>query len=136
MIQQVTDLLRVREFSKEGGGDYDMIKSWHKDWEKQCPPKDCLSDLGIVVDECVAGFLYSTDSKVCFFDCFISDPAVTKEERNSALDVLVASLVQAAKDLENTVIVANSVSGNIKDRALKHGFGYAGDHAVFYKEIQ
>lgn len=129
-------MMRVREFSKEGSGDYEMIQEWHKAWEKECLPMECLSGLGLIVDECVAGFLYSTDSKVCFFDCFVSDPSITKVERNAALDVLVASLVQSAKDLDNKVIVANSMSGNIKDRALKHGFGYAGDHAVFYKEIK
>jgi hypothetical protein len=128
--------IRVREFIHEGDGDYDMIAKWHGEWEKECPPKDLLSSCGFIVEECVAGFLYSTDSKVCFLDCFISDPHVTKAERDEALDVLVAVLVDHAKGLENKVVIANSINGNIKSRALKHGFGFAGDHGVFYKEIR
>jgi hypothetical protein len=128
--------MRVREFSKDGDGDYEMIARWYGDWEKECPPKDYLPGLGIIVEESVAGFLYSTDSKVCFFDCFISDPNITDVERNSALDVLVHCLMDSAKDLDNKVVVCNSINGNIKSRALKHGFGYAGEHGVFYKELR
>lgn len=128
--------MRVRQFISEGGGDYEMISKWHHDWEKECPPKDLLSGLGFIVEESVAGFLYSTDSKVCFFDCFISDPNITGTERDSALDVLVHCLTDAAKELNNKVIVCNSINGNIKSRAIKHGFGYAGEHGVFYKELR
>lgn len=128
--------IRVRPFIHKGDGDYEMISKWYGDWEQECPPKDCLAAIGFIVEESVAGFLYTTNSRVCMIDSFISSTEITGLERDTALDVLVHSLMDAAKELDNRVIVANSIQGTIRNRALKNGFSYIGEHGVFFKEVR
>lgn len=88
-----------------------------------------LPRFGFVVDGIVAGFLYRTDSAVCYLDSFISDPKSDRDARRAALDLLIDALKAEAKELKFTAIVAPP-SSNLTDliaRAERHGFRKVND---------
>jgi hypothetical protein len=88
--------------------DYDYILSlWWKDWRWTPPLKNFLPDNGkggvIIFDKDVpicAGFLYITNSDVCWVDWIISSRTYTnKPIRKQAIKLLIETLTIAAKDI-------------------------------------
>lgn len=87
--------------------DYDTILvEWWKDWSWESPTKDFLPENGsgglMVMDNDIpvcAGFMYTTNSAVAWVDWIISNKNYRKKpERAIALDILVNSLTNSAKE--------------------------------------
>jgi hypothetical protein len=85
--------------------DYDnILTKWWADWGWEAPLKDFLpldGTCGLIVYDndtpVCAGFLYVTNSKVCWVDWIISNKDYRKKpQRTDALLFLIASLTEAA----------------------------------------
>ena len=80
--------------------DYDALCGWWKDWGWTPVEKDFLPDTGYVVENegemICAGYLYLTNSKVCWVDWIVSNKQI-KEGRKEGLSLLVSGLTEAAK---------------------------------------
>lgn len=93
--------------------DYDnILVGWWKDWDWTPPMKDFLPDNGaggmIVYDGEVpvcAGFLYITNSKVCWVDWIISNKGY-RERRKEALSMLIESLTNVCRMNEAKFVYA------------------------------
>jgi RimJ/RimL family protein N-acetyltransferase len=90
--------LKIRELNDN---DYDdILVGWWKDWGWEPPMRDFLPDGGkggiIIYDEDIpicAGYIYLTNSKVCWVDWIISNKNYTnKELRKDAISMLVSRL--------------------------------------------
>jgi hypothetical protein len=81
-----------------------------------------LSPLGLVVDGIAMGFLYTTNSKLAFIDCFMTDPASDKAHRSRALDALIVHLMARAKELGYTAVVGTTSAQALAVRFAQHGF--------------
>ena len=88
--------------------DYDkVLVGWWKDWDWTPPTRDFLPDDGkgglILFEKNIpvcAGFIYNTNSKVVWVDWIISNKEYKdKEKRKKALELLIASLTNIAKDI-------------------------------------
>jgi hypothetical protein len=88
-------------------GDYEnILVKWWNDWKWEAPAKDFLPDDGkgglVVYDGDVpvcAGFLYITNSKVCWVDWIISNKEYReKPGRKIAKSVLIQALTDSAKN--------------------------------------
>lgn len=85
--------------------DYDeILLGWWKDWEWQAPPKDALPREGtgglMVFDNeepVCAGFMYLSNSSVCWVDWIISNKEYRKPERAECITLLIDSLTYMAK---------------------------------------
>jgi hypothetical protein len=80
--------------------DYEMFRSWWEGWGWTPPPKDFLPNIGVVVNECAAGFLYVSNSKVCWVDWIISDKNYRGEDRDEIINMVLASLEEISKDYD------------------------------------
>ena len=93
--------METRLFDKEK--DYEALCGWWKDWGKTPHPKEALSNTGIIiskngVDIC-SGFVYSTDSYICFLEFATINKNTTKEQRNGAIEQLFVSALEQAKSM-------------------------------------
>jgi len=86
--------------------DYDnILTKWWADWGWEAPLKDFLpldGTCGLIVYDndtpVCAGFLYVTNSKVCWVDWIISSKKYTdREKRKQALTLLVGALTDMCK---------------------------------------
>lgn len=69
-----------------------------------------------------SGFLYLTDSKFCVMEWVLSNPKSDRIERGKALDLLLDSLLQCAKDNGNKMIFSSIKHPKLLERYKAHGF--------------
>ena len=88
--------------------DYDnILLGWWEDWEWVAPPKDFLPQNGeggiIILDGDVpicAGFLYASNSNLCWVDWIISNKQYRKKpHRTEAIRLLLSNLTTMATNL-------------------------------------
>lgn len=86
----------LRQLSED---DYSVLCEWWKWHRFPAPPQDCLPDngkCGIMlmkdgVNIC-AGFLYFTNSKMCWLEFIISNPQYRQPDRKDAIRQLIEEL--------------------------------------------
>ena len=91
--------MEVKKFNKET--DYEELCSWWDSWGLPIHSEEVLSENGIIVSKdgvnICSGFIYSTDSYICFFEFATMNKKTTKEQRSGALVKLLDSMVEKAK---------------------------------------
>lgn len=102
--------------------DYEMLSSWWKQHEWPSIPLSFLPKIGIIVDDCVAGFIYSTDSKICWLEFIISDPKCEQKKRQDALNLLIQEASNTAKDLGYEVIFTLASHKGLIEKYKNNGF--------------
>jgi hypothetical protein len=88
-------LLKPRKFNMDQ--DYNSVAAW---WEARgwpAIPKDMLSENGLIIDDYCAGWVYSLTNSLYLVECVVSNPGSNKIIRNSAMNTLVDSLCETAK---------------------------------------
>lgn len=78
--------------------DYDKLLEWWKFWRFSAPPKESLPDNGLSgimlsiggIDAC-AGFIYYTNSNMCWIEFIVSNPEI-KENRREMIVRLIEEL--------------------------------------------
>lgn len=98
--------------------DYKLLCQWWKDWRWKAPSKQMLPDegkSGIIISyggvEICAGFLYYTNSGICFIEYVISNFYVKDRDlRKEAIDLLLELLSAVAK--KDGYVLAFTFTGN------------------------
>lgn len=97
-------VFNIRKLEAE---DYDKILvGWWKDWRWTAPTRDFLPEDGcggiLVLDgetPVCAGFIYVTNSKVCWVDWIISNLQYKdKEKRHQAITLLIETITNIGKN--------------------------------------
>lgn len=101
---------------------YKIIASWYHAREIEAPLPEQLPEIGYIVDNKVAGWLYRTDSSVAFVDGMISNPNSLPSARRHALNVLAGVLLDTASSLGYTTVLATTEHPSITNLVKKHGF--------------
>ena len=102
--------------------DYEKICSW---WERHgwpSIPLDFLPKTGIIVDDCAAGFIYSTDSSVCLLEFVVVDPRIEKTKRRLALDCLLCEVEKIAKNQGFKIIFTSVSHKGLIERYKTNGY--------------
>jgi uncharacterized protein YrzB (UPF0473 family) len=111
--------------------DYDKLVKWWEYYGFPPPPKNMLPDEGtcgmILYDtegnEYCAGFLYETNSQLCWIEYIVANPDIKdKEERKEALKLLITYLTDLADVWGNKYIFASIKHPSLKERYLECGF--------------
>ena len=93
--------MEIKKFNKET--NYKELCNWWKSWGLPIHPKEALSENGIIISKdginICSGFIYSTDSYICFFEFAIMNKNTTKKQREGALEKLGDTLLSTAKDM-------------------------------------
>jgi hypothetical protein len=119
--------------------DYQQINKWLIDHKSFGIDKDLLSDFGFMISDAqkdiVAGFLYKTNSKVCYIENFISNPNTEKQERRQGIRVLFETIINAAKTEGYKLILTfaelNSLIKELEDLEFK----YLPSNKVYFRSI-
>lgn len=102
--------------------DYMTLFDWWTAHKWTAPAIDMLPRVGLVVDDICAGFLYQTDSKIAWLEFIVSNPKSDKYKREEALDLLISSCINQAKDMGFKAIFTSVKHPKLKERYVQHGF--------------
>lgn len=100
--------------------DYSMLEEWWKAWGWPPVSKDILPDNGtggVMIEyenkPIVAGFIYWSNSGMCWFDWVVSDPNGNKRARPLAVKFLIQTVEQMVKDAGKKCIMSISRSNSL-----------------------
>jgi len=92
--------------------DYLMLKTWWESWGWDAIPEVALPKTGIIVsnngEDVTAGFIYKTDSCVCWAENYISSKTASKEARQGAVEFLIDKMMVEAKE-QGFIVMMSSV---------------------------
>jgi hypothetical protein len=104
---------------------FEQIRAWMRFRNEDFTP-DVLPQTGYIIPGKAAGFLYRTDSSVAWIEGLVAAPHLDKEERNQAVDQIVAAICQKSKELGFRMLLGYTVLDVVVKRAQRHGFNYVG----------
>lgn len=118
--------LKIRELKEE---DYSTLCDWWKWHRFPIPPMEILPDNGLGglmvevdgIDIC-AGFLYLTNSKICWIEYIVSNPSYREENRKEVIKTLIERLSEIAKNLGFKVVYSSVVNENLLKTMEELGF--------------
>ena len=102
--------------------DYPTVKEWADKRSYPLFPTGCLSQTGLIIDGYCAGFLFRTDTNMCWLGPIISNPESDTDDRHRAIDLLLSEFVNLAKELKFEYIFASLVSKSLIERHKDAGF--------------
>lgn len=124
--------MEIRVFRDE---DIDEINGWMESRAAGRIPSEFLSRTGYIAPDVACGFLYATDSRICFLDFYISNPKIPAEKRSEALDKITISLIKTAKERKYKLIMGASSHKGIIDRCIRFGFKHQCEQSLHTMEI-
>lgn len=113
-----------------------ILDAWLVKWNIPKSDDRLLSDYGLVIDDCVIGFLYATPSKQFYIDRVIADPDSGKQKRDNALDILFSELEKTAKDSGAVVITVLANKQSMRNRFIDRSYINFGEYGLYYKELE
>ena len=122
----------LRKYNKT---DFNEISTWFQD-RKIAIQEDYLSKTGFIVPDTAAGFLYRTDANFCIFECFIGNPKKTSEERDAALNSIVAALIGEAKEMGFKEVYGFATSQSMIRRGFEQGFKQLETCTMIVKDLR
>ena len=129
--------LKARKLTNE---DYDILVEWWKSWPNWEPlSKDLLPENGtggIMIERegepLIAGFLYATNSNICWMEWIVSNPK--QKDKSEAISLLISSLEKWGKDAGFKVVLSIGRSKNLINEHKK--LGYTVDNNPSYEIIK
>ncbi len=115
--------------------DYDEFCKWWSFWRFPAPPKEALPGNGTggikvsyinefkeEIDVC-AGFLYSTNSSLCWLEFVVSNPRVRdKKVRQECLSLLIEDICLKAKENGYGAVFSSLKNENLINKYKEVGF--------------
>lgn len=124
--------MEIRVFREE---DIDEVNDWLDDRGQAGISNLVLSRTGYIAPGVACGFLYATDSRICFLDFYISNPLAAREARHEALDEITRCLIETAKSRGYLIIMGASSHKTIQERCVRFGFNPQGPQELYTMEI-
>ena len=112
--------------------DYEMLQEWWKVWRFTSPPIITLPQedneyfSGVIAYEnnkdIACGFLYKTNSALCWLEYIVTNPNTTSEERNLGIKTVIEQLSIKAKELGYEAIFSSIKNENLINKYKELGF--------------
>lgn len=131
-MEQVNAAAKCRPVEHE---DRETINAWYAMRGFHPIGEHLFPDVGYIVPGIGAGFIYQTDSSLCFIEGYISNPTSTKAERKEAFDAITVSLIHAAKDHGFTSMLAYTKHEEIAKRCDRFQFQRQGDYTLYRRSL-
>lgn len=117
--------MKIVEYSERK--HYAEIRSW---WSNHAWPgidPEMLPKNGFVVESgeqmICAGWLYSSDSAICWMEWIVGNPHISSQERGIGLDLLIQAIRDKARNLGFKIIFMSVQNERLIDRLVSnHGF--------------
>jgi hypothetical protein len=105
---------------------YETVAGWWAAQDWPVMPLTHLPKTGFVVSHqgkpACAGWLYKTDSAMCWLEFIVASPEIRHEPRSAVLSVLVSSARMAAELMGFQTIFMSTASQSLGSRLGAHGF--------------
>lgn len=118
--------LQVRALQES---DWEDLQSWWKWWRwpevsKETLPLNGLGGLMVYKGDTLvaAGFLYLSNSKVAWLDWIVSNPEYKEKDRKQAIELLINSLEEVAKQQDYNIIISITRSKHLIEAHKKLGY--------------
>ena len=112
--------------------DYEMLQEWWKFWRFPSPPIVTLPQeddeyfSGVIAynneKEIASGFLYKTNSAICWLEYIVTNPKTTSEERDLGIKKVIEVLSNMAKELGYKAIFSSIKNENLINKYKNSGF--------------
>jgi hypothetical protein len=112
--------------------DYEQLKGWWDYWKFPAPAISALPKYddeittGLMVYNgglnICAGFLYETNSALCWVEFIVANPESKKEERSEALSLLINEFTDEAKKLGFGAIFASIKHPSLLNKYIEAGY--------------
>lgn len=102
--------------------DYPSACAWWKAHNWPVLPKEALPEVGYIVPEICAAWLYRSDSSIAWIEWIIANPESDKEVRSEALDLLIQTVSSHAKELGFKFLFSSASHPHLIERYKLHGF--------------
>ena len=112
--------------------DYEMLQEWWKFWRFPSPPiitlpqEDDDNFSGVIAYEnnkyIACGFLYKTNSALCWIEYIVANPNTTSEERDLGIKTVIEVLSNIAKELGYEAIFSSIKNENLINKYKELGF--------------
>lgn len=120
--------LNIRKLTES---DWDLLVKWwgmYSEW-KQHPTKDMLPDNGtggFIVEKnktpIVAGFLYTTNSKVGWMEWIVSDKNYKNKDKKDAIELLITGMEHVARNSGCKIILSIGRNKNLINSHKQLGY--------------
>ncbi|MCB0801738.1 MAG: hypothetical protein KDB74_01455 [Flavobacteriales bacterium] len=124
--------MNIRRTTKQ---DLTTFADWFEKHGQDRRQSEYLSDIGYMVEGIAAAFLYTTNSKVCWIESYISNPDTNKNERKHALDFITEAIIQHAKELQFEAMICFIDGKATYERCINYGFVPGSQKIIFTKRI-
>lgn len=115
--------------------DYPMICEWARKRKINPPSQDMLPNFGAVVQDVACGFLFMTDGDFAYIDFYFTNPEAKSHSRRFALQCITEQLIQWAREMEYSKIMANTQIESIEELAIINGFKNIGKFSVLMRSL-
>jgi hypothetical protein len=116
--------------------DLYVINRWMRAHGKRGFSPDELPEIGFIVEDVAAAFMYQTDSTVAFLENFVSSPSAKPKSVARALDAIVKELRHVASMNGISRLVVFSKVRSIGKRIGRLGFQLKGDWQGYSAEVR
>ena len=106
---------------------FEQIKGWLQLWNESMT-QDALPRIGFIIPGRAAGFLYQTDSSVALIENLVAAPGMTREERSTYVDAIVAAICAEAAKRGFKILLGYTQLDAVVKRAERFGFAYIGSN--------
>lgn len=122
----------ARRYHKQ---DIEVVNEWYAGWNHPTLLPHMLPDVGFIVDEVCAGFLYKTDSSLCLLDAYVANREATKAAKQLGLDLVTNALLEEAYACGFRAVMAITDNPSIVKRCINYKFKDEGTRRVFVREL-
>jgi len=112
--------------------NYNKLVEWWKGYSWPVIPFVMLPKIGFIVNDVVAGFIYSTDSKVCMIEWIVGNPSCSKEVRKQSLKELLSVLCNTAKEMGYTCCFTYTKNSGLISSLEQAGFQKTDEQMVHF----
>lgn len=109
----------IKEFQQS---NYPEVKQWWEGHKWPVIPFQMLPKTGYIIENVCAGWLYRSDSPICWVEWIISNPASEKIIRNESLNLLIDTLINKAKSEGFSHVFTSVKHPGLIKRYESHGF--------------
>lgn len=112
--------------------DYETLKDWWGFWRFPAPSIPSLPQYeqgsfnGLIAShngkDLAAGFLYETNSAMCWIEYIVTNPKTSSEEREEAILKVLEELSSSARELGYLAIFSSLKNENLINKYKKIGF--------------
>jgi len=121
--------------------DLPTLAGWWGYYHDSEYPLNLLSPIGLLVEDNqpeAAGFLYISNTlggSICFADYCIVNPKLSKKGRESAISTLITAMIEMAKSMGSSMIIATVRIPKLISRMIKQGFANLGEVSLLARAL-